>query len=238
MIRGDIFISPRIYRLQPERKEMSYSEIAVFVMEIIGTIAFAVSGAMLGVRKGMDLFGVCILGVTTAVGGGMVRDVILGNVPSALLDPMYTVTAAGVSVLVFLWHYIRLKKQIVQSSENFDRIMLVMDAVGLGIFTVVGITAGIRAGYGDKGFLLVFLGTLTGVGGGLIRDMMAQEPPYILNRHIYACASIIGAVAYIHLHSAVPGEGIALIAAPLIVFLIRMLAAYYRWNLPRIRTSK
>ncbi len=216
---------------------MSYSEIAVLVMEIIGTIAFAVSGAMLGIRKGMDLFGVCVLGVTTSVGGGMVRDVILGNVPSALLEPVYTVTAAGVSILVFLWYYIQLKKQIVQNSERFDCIMLLMDAIGLGIFTVVGITVGIRAGYEDKRFLLVFLGTLTGVGGGLLRDMMAQEPPYILNKHIYACASIVGAIAYIYLRIAA-GEGVALASAPLIVFLIRILAAHYHWNLPKIRMSK
>ena len=108
-----------------------------------------------------------------------------------------------------------------------------MDSVGLGIFTVVGVNTGIRQGYMDNVFLLVFLGTITGVGGGLLRDMMASVPPYIFVKHIYACASIIGAVVCVYMNRFV-GNVQAMVVSSIVVVLIRYLAAHYRWNLPRL----
>lgn len=206
----------------------------VFCMELIGTIAFAASGAMVGIHCGMDIFGVCVLGVVTAVGGGMTRDIILGNVPGALVRPVYVEIAVVTALLVFLVLYFR--KELLQGKTGilYDRIMLVMDSVGLGIFTVMGVMTGIRNGHLENTFLLVFLGTLTGVGGGLLRDIMAGVPPYIFVKHIYACASVVGALCCVWIYRGF-GQIPAMVIASLTVIAIRFLAAYYHWNLPRIR---
>ena len=217
-----------------EREVMDYQQLITFMMEMVGTIAFAASGAMVAVDRAMDIFGVIVLGVTTAVGGGAVRDVILGIVPPTMFQhPVYTIVAMITSCIVFTILY--LKKELLQghNRETYDKVMLVMDSIGLGIFTVVGVNTGISHGYMEYTFLLVFLGTVTGVGGGLLRDVMAGVPPYILVRHIYACASIVGAIVCVILyrHS---GAVAAMVGASVVVVLIRYLAAHYRWNLPKL----
>lgn len=136
--------------------------------EVIGTIAFASSGAMLAIQKEMDLFGVCVLGVVTAVGGGMTRDIILGKVPGALTDPAYVAAAVVTSLVVFVVLYFRkgLYRDLSggRSGILYDKAMLFMDSIGLGIFTVMGVMTGIEEGYLGDTFLLTVLGTLTGVG--------------------------------------------------------------------------
>ena len=205
----------------------------IFCVEIMGTVAFAASGAMTGISRRMDAFGVCVLGVVTAVGGGMMRDVILGNVPGALTRPVYVAVAVATALLIFAVLYV--KKDLLQGNFGhlYDRAMLAMDSVGLGIFTAVGVTTGIRNGYLENTFLLTFLGTLTGVGGGLLRDMMAGVPPYIFVKHIYACASVAGALICVLIYRGF-GQIAAVVISSLIVVLIRCLAARYRWNLPHI----
>lgn len=213
---------------------MDYQEIITYILEIIGTIAFAASGAMVGVERKMDIFGVCVLGVVTSVGGGMIRDIVLGAIPPGVFtDYSYALVATVTSCIVFLMIY--LKRDLMQGEfrVTYDRIMLVMDSIGLGIFTVVGVNKGIQMGYMDSTFLLVFLGTITGVGGGLLRDMMAGVPPYIFVRHVYACASIFGAIVCVFMHRAF-GAVEAMIVASASVVLLRYLAAHYHWNLPRM----
>lgn len=213
---------------------MNFQQLITFILEMIGTVAFAASGAMVGAQKKMDIFGVSVLGIVTAVGGGLIRDVVLGIIPPNLFNhPVYTIVALATSCIVFLGLYIHKGFFDGHSHEAYDRIMLAMDSVGLGIFTVVGVNTGINAGYQGHTFLLVFLGTITGVGGGLLRDMMAGVPPYIFVRHIYACASIIGAVACVYLYRGF-GSVAAMIGASAIVVIIRYLAAHYHWNLPRL----
>lgn len=213
---------------------MDLQVLIVFCMEMAGTIAFAASGAMVGINRGMDIFGVCVLGVVTAVGGGMTRDVILGNVPGALIKPVYVSVAVITALAVFLVLYFR--RNLLQGKTGilYEKIMLAMDSVGLGIFTVVGVTTGIGSGYLDNTFLLTFLGTLTGVGGGLLRDMMAGIPPYIFVKHIYACASVAGAVSCVWIYRQF-GQIPAMVASSVLVVLIRFLAAHYRWNLPHMK---
>ena len=213
---------------------MDYQSIMTFIMEMAGTIAFAASGAMVGVERNMDIFGVSVLGVATAVGGGMIRDVVLGVIPPAVFtNPVYALVSVLTSCIVFFIFYF--KKELLEGHrrETYDKFMLVLDSVGLGIFTVVGVNAGIRQGYMDNAFLLVFLGTITGVGGGLLRDMMASVPPYIFVKHIYACASIVGALACVYIYRLAGGVP-AMILSSAAVILIRYLAAWYRWNLPRL----
>lgn len=213
---------------------MDFQRLIIFIMEILGTIAFAASGAMVGVGRKMDIFGVCVLGVVTSVGGGMIRDIVLGIIPPGVFQkPVYAEVATVTSCMVFLVLY--LKRELLQGhfKEVYDRVMLIMDTIGLGIFTVVGVNTGIQQGYLHNTFLLVFLGTITGVGGGLLRDMMAGVPPYIFVRHVYACASIAGAL-FCALISQRFGTVEAMVISAVIVILIRYLAAHYHWNLPRM----
>ena len=216
---------------------MDYQSIITFFMEMAGTVAFAASGAMVGVERNMDIFGVSVLGVVTAVGGGMIRDIVLGIIPpNVFTNPVYALVATITSCVVFLVFY--WKRQLLEGHMRltYDRVMLVMDSIGLGIFTVVGVNTGIRSGYMDNVFLLVFLGTITGVGGGLMRDMMAGVPPYIFVKHIYACASIVGAVVCVYMNRFV-GNVEAMMVACFVNILIRYLAAHYRWNLPRLHNG-
>lgn len=202
-------------------------------MELLGTVAFAISGAMVGIQCSMDVFGVCALGVTTAVGGGITRDIILGVLPSAFADPRDIEVAAVTSLLVFFVLYFRREQKHIWVEHWYELILLSMDSVGLGIFSVMGVMAGIRQGWSENIFLLVVLGTLTGVGGGLLRDTMAGVPPYIFVKHIYALASAAGALCYIYLIQKSSIISSMLIASALVVA-IRFLAAHYRWNLPKI----
>ncbi len=217
---------------------MSYMNFNVLtlIMELIGTIAFASSGAMLAIQKEMDLFGVCVLGVTTSVGGGMIRDLLLGIIPPGMFrKPIYTSVAILTSILLFFIIYTRRNIKNEKIAEAYNKIMMVFDTVGLGIFTVVGIHTGRKEGY-EQIFLLIFLGVITGVGGGLLRDMMAQEMPYILTKHIYACASISGAAVCV-MSDSMLGDFWSMTVGMTVVMLVRFLATRYRWNLPKIRNS-
>lgn len=210
---------------------MNIQDSIIFFMEILGTIAFAASGAMVGIRKKMDIFGICVLGVVTAVGGGMTRDVILGKIPSALQKPVYVEVSVATALAIFILLYVKQDLLSGKMGTFYDKAMLVMDSVGLGIFTTLGVMTGIDNGYEWNAFLLVFIGMLTGVGGGLMRDMMAGEEPYIFVKHIYACASLVGALGCVWIYREW-GRLPAVFIGAFIVMAIRFLAAHYRWNLP------
>lgn len=204
----------------------------LFFVEAAGTIAFASSGAMVAIKKQLDLLGVIVLGVTTAVGGGMLRDIIIGSVPPNLFkDPIYVLLAFLTVMLLFI--IVRRNQKILasRSIEMYEKVMNIFDAVGLGAFTVVGIDTAVLAGYGQYHFLIIFLGVITGVGGGILRDIMAGETPYILKKHVYACASIAGAVLYAFLLEYMNGDAAMLIGAGTVI-LIRILATRYCWDLP------
>ncbi len=207
----------------------------IFVLEVIGTIAFASSGAMVGIKKQMDLLGVCVLGMTTAVGGGMIRDLILGVTPPVMFqNPAYALLAIAFSVLIFgVMYFFQNKIQKSRFYEVYDKLMMIFDSLGLGLFTVVGVTTAVNIGYETTGFLQIFVGVLTGVGGGVLRDIMAGNTPYIFVKHVYASASIIGAVVCV-LVGVRFGEIPAMLIGAVVVFVIRVLAAHYKWNLPRI----
>lgn len=201
----------------------------ILTMELVGVLSFAASGAMTGLRKGMDLFGVCILGLTTAVGGGVLRDVILGTTPPATFqDPIYASVAVLTSLVLFLP---RVRRLLNRSQHLYDLAMLAMDTLGLGIFTVMGIQIAYTHVAEPTVFLLVFVGVVTGVGGGVLRDMMAGNTPYIFVKHVYASASLAGALVCVLFW--LPGlEVYAMGAGTVTVIVIRLLSAYYHWNLP------
>jgi len=191
-----------------------------FVFEILGTIAFAISGAMLAIEKKMDILGVVILGLTTAIGGGVIRDVLIGQTPpSCFTHPVYAFTAIIVSLIVFIpW----VRKRI-----NIDsKILVFVDAIGLGTFTVIGLQTAMPF---DNIWLEVFIAVLTGVGGGVLRDIFAMEKPMIFVRHFYAIASLSGAIVSLILLKW--NESFAMITGIIVIVVLRMLAAKYKWHL-------
>ncbi len=207
----------------------------IFAIEILGTIAFAVSGSALAIKKQMDLLGVIVLGLTTAIGGGIIRDVIIGVIPpSSVQDTIYAKVSIATSLLVFLVAYIYRDRPIKYSFKLvYNNLLLVSDSIGLGLFTVVGINAAYHRLNSPGFFLLVLVGVVTGVGG-LVRDIMAGDKPYIFVKHIYASASILGAIVCIYLWD-ISGQSIAMLAGTSTVFLIRFLAARFKLDLPIIQ---
>ncbi len=216
---------------------MTTQENIIFTTEIIGTIAFAASGAMIAIRKELDLFGIIMLGTITAVGGGILRDIIIGRIPpNTFVNPVYIATAALTSVLLFIIFY---KAPSLLDSKHigtFEKILNIFDAIGLGAFTVIGIDAGIDKGYGEYLFLLIFLGVTTGIGGGIMRDIMAGEIPYVLKKQIYACASIAGACLYV-IFLQFSQSYLSMLISALLVVVVRMLASKFDWNLPAVRIN-
>lgn len=210
-------------------------DIFVSIFEIIGTIAFAASGSLTAMKKRMDLLGVIVLGVLTAVGGGILRDVILGIAPPlAFRDPTNTLIAIAISVILFIpW----VRHRLMHNHRLFDAALLVMDSVGLGVFTVMGIWNALDFSPNRSTFLLIFVGVITGVGGGVLRDILAGNTPYILVKHVYACASLVGALCCTLLWHHVPDYAAILIGG-LSVLIIRLLSAYFHWNLPRANDDK
>ena len=201
----------------------------LFILEIIGTIAFAISGAVVGIQKKMDIFGVCILGLTASVGGGILRDLILNiTPPAAFQNPAFAVTAILVSILFF----IPAVRNSFEHRTVYEALILIMDSIGLGLFTVVGVQVATAAMPERNLFLITFVGVLTGVGGGILRDVFAGNTPYIFIKHFYACASIIGAWTCALLWP-LTGSVSAMIAGATLTVILRLLAARFRWSLPK-----
>lgn len=207
----------------------------IFALEIVGTITFAISGATLGLEKGMDLMGITILGLTTGVGGGIIRDLIVGQTPPLTFrNPIYLIVSIITSVIVFMPP---VRKWIFSKSTLYEMLMLVMDSVGLGVFTVSGIQAGYAATSIHGVILLSFVGVVTGVGGGVLRDMMTGDRPYIFVKHFYASASLIGAIFCTVLWNNID-QRIAMTGGAAIILGLRLMAARYRWSLPKAKPDR
>lgn len=214
---------------------MNINEDIVFAMEIIGTIAFASSGALVAIRKNLDIFGIVVLGAVTAVGGGILRDIILGKIPpNIFIKPVYFMVALATVLVIFCLFWFLPKLQDEKNMDAIERYMNIFDAVGLGAFTVIGIDAAVLAGYGTNYYFMVFLGVTTGIGGGILRDIMACEIPYVLRKHIYACASLAGGIVYVMIFKFV-SDGTALAVSVAVVVVIRLLASHFKWNLAKLK---
>ena len=204
-------------------------------LEILGTIAFSFSGAIEAMKKEMDMLGVLVLGLVTAVGGGIIRDVLIGQLPPASFqNPRNALIAIAVAFIAFLIGAAVSKRKKNVQHTIWNQVLLISDAVGLGTFTVLGIRYVQEISGYDNPALLLFVGVVTGVGGGLIRDVFAGNVPYIFRKHVYATASIAGAAAYLCLQNT--GHlGFAAVASVIAVLVLRLLAAHFEWNLPRVR---
>lgn len=210
-------------------------DIIWYIFDMIGTIAFAVSGALVGVSRKMDIFGMTVLALATAIGGGIVRDVLLGYFPpNSLRNVVYVTVVLVVTVIVFLIYNSRYRKHAMGPRSRAS--YLLADALGLASFTVTGASAGFKL-YPELPIFIVLLGTITAVGGGIIRDMLAQRIPSVLKEDVYALPSIIGGIVY-YLMVTSSWDSMAVYGAFTVVLVIRLLALKYNWSLPKVGKTK
>lgn len=201
----------------------------VTLLDFLGTFAFAISGALVAVRHRLDLFGVLVLSFAAATAGGVMRDVLLGATPPvSLVDWRYLAVSLAAGLLTFFRH---------ADIERLRNPVQLTDAVGLGLFAVLGTGKALAAGLGPVG--AVMLGVLTGVGGGVVRDVLVAQVPHVLRRHeLYAVAALAGAVVV------VIGDALRLPSSPVAVagavlcFLVRVLAMRRGWKLPVAGSSE
>jgi uncharacterized membrane protein YeiH len=194
---------------------------AQLVLDLAGSFVFALSGGLAAVRARLDVFGVVVVATVTAIGGGVVRDVLAGvTPPNALRHWPYLAVPAAAAVVVFVWH---------PQVNRMRRPIVVLDAAGLGLFTVTGTRLALDHGLGPAGACA--LGVLTGIGGGVLRDVLLREIPLVLRREIYALASGVGAVLVV-IGSKVGWTTGWQIGAAVAVFVVRILAARRNWSAP------
>ena len=209
---------------------MLNSELQLFfrLLDIAGTLGFAAGGAIAAMRKGLDFYGVFLVAAATAVGGGLVRDVLIGSVPpAALMHGTYFAVILLTTSSCFL-----LRRKICK----FEKAFIYMDALGLGFFSVVGYEAAFSKGVPWYGSL--FLGVVTGTFGGMIKDVLLGEIPVVLRREIYASASMVGILIYLVLNlTPLPREAGALLSV-ILVFSLRIISVKRGWNLPSVSFRK
>lgn len=190
--------------------------------DLIGTIAFAVAGALVGVQKKLDIFGVMILALATAVGGGILRDVVIGNTPPlAFRDSSYVLISVLAGGAAMLLH---------QQIKRFNHVIQICDAIGLGAFAAGGANLAVEFGYYNI-MTVTFLAVVTAVGGGVLRDIFVQQIPAVFCREIYATAALLGALSFYFLYPHVyPAE--AMYLCFLVTTGLRLIALRYNWDLP------
>lgn len=195
----------------------------------VGTIAFAMSGAFKAIRHEFDVLGLLVLGFATALGGGLIRDALLHRTPAAFIEAGPAVYALIGCAIVMASRL--LSKKVWGLADPDSRTFLVLDAIGLAAFTVIGASAG--ASVGLNAFGIIMLAALTGVGGGMIRDLLAGETPLVLKADFYATATIIGGIIFF----ALDGLGISPTTNSAVTFavtlLLRLMAIQYKWQLPK-----
>jgi uncharacterized membrane protein YeiH len=196
-------------------------------LDLFGTMAFAATGALKAIEHRLDIFGVIVLAATTGLAGGIIRDVVLGNVPPiGISEFSYAAIAVATALVVFfLFSNIRQQK----------RLFLIFDAVGLGVFTVIGATIALNL-YGFNILLMIFSGMITAIGGGIIRDILVNETPLVFRKELYASLSFLGIILYMLLISWGINLEISSTASILFVTLLRIVALKFQWNLPIRRT--
>jgi uncharacterized membrane protein YeiH len=201
----------------------------LYGLDLLGTAAFAASGALAAIRREMDLFGVLMLGLVTACGGGTLRDLLLGDTPPFIFkDETYLYLSAVVSLLVFIFR---------NNLEFLHHPLHYFDAVGLGTFVVIGTGKALEFKLGLFGS--VMMGVMTATSGGMIRDLLSAQVPMVLQREVYASACLAGGTMLylLHHYTSVP-HAWALFATALLVIIVRLLAIRYNWALPRATDLK
>lgn len=199
----------------------------LYLLDLFGVAVFAITGSLAAGQKAMDLFGVVVVALVTALGGGTLRDLLLGRAPVFWVnDTLYLIVVVITSLLTF-W----LTRMRPPTGQTVRRALLVADAFGLAIFTVLG--ARITLESGANALIACIMGVMTGVAGGVIRDLLANQIPLILRSEIYAVASLCGALVYVLLLALQFDAAQATIPAVLTTLILRLVAIRRRWSLPR-----
>ncbi len=217
---------------------MNTSLLLIYIFEILGTIMFSISGAMFAIKNKLDLLGIIIIAFTTALGGGIIRDIFIGAIPPRIFfNYQYIVLSFLCSLVVFAIYklsicYFERRKQIL------IKLSLVFDAIGLGTFSIVGVNIAIESQYSQNAFIAIFVGFITAVGGGIVRDVLCVEIPSIFKRNeIYATAAILGSGIYYSLYKLNINDTFSSIISIIIVFVVRMVTIKYKLSLPDIKTT-
>ncbi len=195
-----------------------------YTLEMLGTIAFAFSGALAGFNKRMDIFGIFVVAFVTAMGGGMLRDMLIGNTPVVWmrdLTYLVVVTFGTIVALVFRKKLIYLRLSL-----------FLFDAIGLGIFTIIGIEKGIAAGLHPV--ICITLGTMTACFGGVVRDILCNDIPVIFRKEIYATICIVGGIIFFILKQTDLSDSMIYLSTSLLIILLRLVVVKYKWSLPRV----
>ena len=193
-------------------------------VDILGTVAFAISGVLVAMEKRLDLFGVGIIALVTAIGGGTLRDLLIGHTPVTwTTTPLYMYIILGTVVVTILFQS-RLK--------YLRKSLFLFDTIGIGFYTMIGISKGMEAGL--EPLICITLGTITASFGGVLRDILCNEIPVIFRKEIYATACILGGVGYFLLQQTVMPEGYAYLLGVVIVIGLRLAAVRYHIALPNI----
>ena len=194
----------------------------LFIIDVLGTIAFAVSGAFLAMEKKLDPFGVLVLSFVTAIGGGTLRDILIGNLPVSWLQnetASVVIFSSALATMLF-GNYLK----------RLTLTLFLFDALGLGLFTIIGVELGIEKGFSTG--ICITLGTITACFGGVVRDVLLNNIPLLFRKEIYALACISGGLIYLLMKRSELNDDIAKIIAILIIFIIRVMAVRFNWSLP------
>lgn len=186
----------------------------ISVVELIGTVAFAVSGALVAIDKELDYYGITFFAIITAVGGGIIRDMMINApLPAALANPLYVlISIASAAAVIGFYRYIL----------PYANVLPIFDAVGLGAFTAIGAEVAVQ-NHLNMPFVIITLALLTGTGGGILRDVFAQEIPIVFRKEVYAVASIIGAVCFLIIDQLTGNNTIALYVCFAVTLMIRLI---------------
>lgn len=194
----------------------------ISVFTFIGIIASAISGALIGIAKKLDIFGVLILSVITSLGGGIIRDILIGNIPPiAFVKPIYFIVSFLATLITCLFY---------DRIFALKNIILISDAIGLGVFTAVGADTAISHNM-NQPFIVVSMGLITGIGGGVLRDIFVQDIPFVFRKEIYAVASILGAISF-YLVVNLFSHLLALYVCLFVTFAIRVISVVFNVNAP------
>jgi uncharacterized membrane protein YeiH len=195
----------------------------LYLLDLLGTAAFAASGALAGVRRGMDIFGVLMLGLVTATGGGTLRDLLLGDTPPFIFkNETYLYISIAVSLAVFILH---------RHLDFLEHPLQFFDAIGLGTFVVIGTGKALTFHFGIVG--AVMMGVMTATAGGMIRDILSNKVPMVLQKEVYASACMAGGFLLVLMHRAQLPDSLSVLAAAIVVIAVRLLAIRYKWSLPK-----
>lgn len=208
--------------------EISFSsEFFIYVLDLFGTVAFAITGAFKAIEKKFDVIGILVLATITGVAGGTIRDVILGRIPNSIVDPTYVIVTIA-SGLVIFFLYSRLKKHW--------NLFLKFDAIGLGVFTIIGATFAYNI-FGLNFLAILLAGILTAAGGGILRDIFVNQVPIVFVKEFYLSASFIGIVIFSIILYFTNELYYATIVGIALTSSLRLIAMKYNWNLPKVKNT-